>query len=302
MSIALRPAMGAGSTRRAVLLMLAAMACFVINDTLVKTLSSEVPVGEIVVVRGVMTALMIALIVRAQGMASPPRRMLAPAVCVRASLDALGTLLFVTALAHMQIANLTAVLQAVPLTVTLMGALFLGETVGWRRWSAIAAGFAGVLLIVKPSATGLSVYEVCAIGVVLCVAVRDLVTKRIDASIPSSSVALANAVFVTVSGGVLFFFQGYVPLSMPQFFALAAAAVFLGLGYLCMVATLRAADLSTTAPARYSIIVFAIASGALVFGQFPDMAAQGGIALVVASGLYAMRRERLRERNRMTPI
>jgi drug/metabolite transporter (DMT)-like permease len=302
MSIALAPTAGTASTRRAVLLMLGAMACFVINDTLVKTLSSEVPVGEIVLVRGAMTALMIALIVRAQGMASPPRQMFAPAVCVRASLDALGTLLFITALAHMQIANLTAVLQAVPLTVTLLGALFLGESVGWRRWSAIATGFAGVLLIVKPSPSGLSLYEVCAIGVVLCVALRDLVTKRIDATIPSSFIALANAVFVTLFGGIVCFFQGVVPLSVPQFLVLAAAAVFLGLGYLCMVATLRAADLSTTAPARYSIIVFAIISGALVFGQFPDGWALTGIGLIAASGLYAMQRERLRERHRMTPI
>ena len=184
------------SPARPLLLMLAAMAAFVANDTLVKTVVNDLPVGEIVAVRGVAATLFIAAIARAQGHAFSPARMFSKAVVLRASLDAAATLLFIAALASMQIANLTAVMQA-------------------------------------------------------------------------------------------------VPLSASQLLRLAVAALLLGIGYMCMVATLRMAQLSVTAPARYSIIVFAILSGIFVFGQFPDHWALLGIAMIVITGLYAIYRERM---------
>ena len=284
----------AGSARP-LLLMIGAMASFVANDTLIKTVVDQLPVGEIVLVRGIIAAMFIAVIARAQGLATGLSAVFSRPVCIRAGIDTVGTLLFVFSLGFMQIANLTAVLQAVPLAVTLIGLAFLGESVGWRRILAIVIGFCGVLLVVKPSAS-LSLHELSALGVVIAVALRDVATKRIAASVPSVTIALANAVFVTSAGAILLVFQDAVPLTFNLFIRLAGAAVFLALGYLCMVATLRSADLSTTAPARYSIIVFAIMSGVLVFGQFPDRWACAGIVLIVSSGFYAIRRGEARAR------
>ena len=281
------------SPARPLLLMLAAMAAFVANDTLVKTVVNDLPVGEIVAVRGVAATLFIAAIARAQGHAFSPARMFSKAVVLRASLDAAATLLFIAALASMQIANLTAVMQAVPLTVTLIGWAFLGERVGWRRMLAISIGFCGVLLVVKPAWDGPKLPELLALGVVITVALRDVCTRRIAADVPSVMVALANAIFITAVGAVLLLFQDAVPLSASQLLRLAVAALLLGIGYMCMVATLRMAQLSVTAPARYSIIVFAILSGIFVFGQFPDHWALLGIAMIVITGLYAIYRERM---------
>jgi drug/metabolite transporter (DMT)-like permease len=122
-------------------------------------------------------------------------------------------------------------------------------------------------------------------------AVRDIITRRIPAHVPSPVVALANAGFVTVGGFLLGLVQGFQVPNAIQFLALAVAAIFLATGYLFMVLTLRLADLSQTAPFRYSIILFAILSGILVFGEWPDRWALAGIALIVTASLYALRRE-----------
>jgi drug/metabolite transporter (DMT)-like permease len=201
---------------------------------------------------------------------------------------------------HMQIANLTAVLQAVPLAVACLSVFFLGEKVGWRRSTAIVLGFIGVLLIVKPTPQTLTVYDLFAVLVVVAVAVRDIVTKLIPARVPTLIVALANAVFVTFGGATLLLFEGAIVPKPWQIAYLALAALFLASGYMSMVATLRLGELSATAPFRYTIMIFAIMSGILVFGEFPDGFAIAGMALITGTGLYAAHREaRLKDTSRM---
>ncbi|HUR42479.1 MAG TPA: DMT family transporter [Aestuariivirga sp.] len=282
--------------------MVLAMASFVANDTIVKLIGTSLPVGEIIALRGFLAVLLIAAICAANGVLSRVSHVASGSVLVRASLDLTATILFVSALMHMQIANLTAVMQAVPLAVALLSVLFLGEKVGWRRAAAIAVGFVGVLFIVKFEPSTFSRYDLLALLVVLAVAIRDLVTKRIPARVPTLIVALANACFVTLGGMALLLFQNYVRPEASQLVLLALAAVFLSSGYLCMVATLRLGDLSATAPFRYSIMIFAILSGVTVFGEFPDGLAILGMALIVVSGLYAAHREaRLKDRA-VTPV
>lgn len=271
--------------------MVLAMAAFVTNDTLVKSLAGNLPVGQIVVIRGFFATLLIALICYHQGVFGSIQAIFSKQVFSRAALDLIGTLGFITALLQMPIANLTAIMQAVPLVVALFAALFLGETVGWRRSAAIAAGLAGVVLIVKPSPQSFTVYEAFALAIVLALALRDVITRGIPGHIPSLIVALANAVLVTVGGFCLGLVEGFEPVSAWEVSYLALAALFLGLGYVFMVLTLRIGELSATAPFRYTIVVFAIISGAVVFHEFPDLWAVAGIALIVGSGIYAANRE-----------
>jgi S-adenosylmethionine uptake transporter len=284
------------NTMRAGLYMVLAMAAFVTNDSFVKSLAGALPVGEVVAIRGAFATLLIAAICQWQGLLGGLPMMFSGHVFSRALLDLLGTLLFITALMHMPIANLTAILQAVPLVVALFAALFLGERVGWRRSLAISAGLIGVTLIVKPSPATFTIYEAFALTIVFSLAVRDIVTRRIPVHVPSQIVALANALFVTAGGAVLMLFEGYTPVTAWQVAVLAIAALFLGLGYVFMVLTLRTGELSATAPFRYSIVVFALISGVAVFGEMPDGWAVIGIVLIVASGLYAAHREAKLER------
>ena len=280
--------------------MVLAMGSFVVNDTFVKLVGTSLPVGELVAVRGSMSVLLIALIGARQGILSGMPQIASRMVLGRALLDLIATLLFVSALMHMHIANLTAVMQAVPLAVAMLSVAFLGETIGWRRTLAISLGFIGVLFIVKPDPRAFSLYEALALAIVFAVAMRDLVTRRIPASIPTLIVALANAGFVTAGGVALGLTQGFVTPQVWQVGYLAIAAVFLASGYMFMVATLRLGELTATAPFRYSIMVFAIISGILVFHELPDLLAIAGMVLIVATGLYAAHREaRLKDISRM---
>jgi drug/metabolite transporter (DMT)-like permease len=276
---------------RAGLFMVLAMGSFVANDTIVKILGEHLPVGEIIALRGFMAMLIIGGICLRQGLLPDVPKLAQRNVLARSSLDVIATLAFVTALMHMPIANLTAVMQAVPLAVALLSMVILREKVGWQRMVAIIAGFIGVLMIVKPSVSHASLYELLTLLIVLSVALRDISTKRIPSRIPTFLVALGNAGFVTAGGLALSAMQGMVRPELWQLGLLALAAACLSSGYLFMVATLRLGELSGTAPFRYSVMVFAIISGVLVFGQFPDEIAMIGMALVVAAGLYAARRE-----------
>jgi len=279
---------------RAGLFMVLAMGSFVANDTIVKLVGQSLPVGEIIMIRGAMAALILGLICAWKGLLPELPRIAQPSVLLRSLFDVIGTIAFVTALMHMQIANLTSVMQAVPLAVVLLSMVFLKEEVGWRRMAAIIGGFIGVLMIIKPSVASFNVYELLALLIVLAVAIRDILTKRIPARIPIFVIAFGNACFVTLGGTALALSQGVHWPEPWQVGLLALAACFLSSGYLCMVTTLRVGDISGTAPFRYSVMIFAILSGVLVFGEFPDGIAMLGMGLIVVCGLYAARREALR--------
>jgi drug/metabolite transporter (DMT)-like permease len=286
-------------TLRAGLFMVAASAAFVTNDTCVKLLAGQLPVGEVVAIRGAFATFIIGLICWHQGVLPHLRGIASQHVLSRAALDLIGTLAFITALMHMPIANLTSILQAVPLVVLGLAAIWLKERVGWRRTSAVLVGLLGVILIVKPAPSTFNVYEGLAVSIVLALAIRDIVTRRIPRQIPSLIVAFANAFFVTIGGAALALAQDWVRPEAWQILLLAGSAVFLAVGYMCMVVTLRLADLSATAPFRYSIVLFSLLSGVLVFAEIPDIWAFAGMTLIVASGLYAIHREtRLRKNAR----
>jgi drug/metabolite transporter (DMT)-like permease len=274
------------------LYMAIAMAAFVSNDTLLKLLSHELPVGTLIFMRGVFASLLLfAATVCSGGLAKLPS-MFSRNVLIRSLTDVVSTILFISALVHMPIGNLTSVTQAAPLVVTALAAIFLRERVGWRRTAAIVAGFIGVMLIMKPNTSGFDRYSIMALVLVAGIAVRDIITRRIPAAVPALVVALANSLFVVAGAYVLALFEG--GLVMPQgqqMIYLAAAGVFLSLGYLFMVQTLRYADISASASIRFTVVLWALLSGIVVFGERPDRYALIGIVLIVASGIYTLHRE-----------
>ena len=271
--------------------MAGAMALFIVNDTIIKLPQVRLPVGELMAVRGLFTIAILLLVAWRMRVIGHVTMIFDRAVLVRAGFDLLTTLLFLTALLHLPIANATAILQAVPFMVIVLAALFLGERTGWRRVVAVIAGFAGVLLVVRPAGDAFNIYSLAAAGAVIAVAGRDIVTRSIGARVPSIIIALANAVAVTSGGAVYGYYQGFAPVSMVQTAWLGLAAVIISCAYLLMVLTIRASTLAATAPYRYSIVLWSILSGYLVFGDLPDTPAFAGIGLIVASGIYALVRE-----------
>lgn len=271
--------------------MILAMASFTAGDTMTKLMAGEVPVGQIILIRGLVATAIITLICMQQGVLTYAPHLLRRTIMGRSVSDMLGTVFFITALMHMPIANLTAVMQAVPLLVIAFAALFLGEKVGFRRIIAILVGLFGVLLIVKPAPSSFTIYDGLSLGLIVAVALRDIITRKLTIDVPTMIVVLGNAVIVMLSGLALYPFEDWVMPSQRHLLLLVIGGLFLTLGYVCMVLTIRMGDIASTAIYRYSVVLFALISGIFVFDEFPDEWALVGIALIVASGIYAMLRE-----------
>ena len=277
--------------------MAVSMAVFTMNDTITKAVSSEMNFGQMMLVRGVVAIALIAALAWHQGALRPLRTLMMKPVALRVIGEVGGTISFLAAIVHLPLANTAAIFQALPLAVTLGAALIFSEPVGWRRWSAIATGFIGVLIIVRPGLAGFSQFSLFALVSVVFCAVRDLATRQIPAQIPSLFITLLTTVTVTLAGAaILFPLGGWTPPSSRGLGLLTLAAVLLLVGYQCVIMALRTGDISAVAPFRYSALLWAMLLGYVVFGDVPDTMMVLGASIIVASGLYAFYRERIRHR------
>ncbi|MBZ9863601.1 DMT family transporter [Mesorhizobium sp. CA12] len=279
---------------RGALFMIVAMVGFTLNDAITKFSSESMNMAQVMLVRGAFASLFVGLLAWRRGALANPAAMLQPMVATRVAGEAGATVSFLIALAHLPIANVSAVLQALPLAVTMGAALFFGEGVGWRRWLAIAIGFTGVLIIVRPGFEGFSVYSLLALASVACCAVRDLATKRIPEAIPTMLVSTATALAMTVLGALLLSpMGGWTPMSGRATTLLALAAVLVLIGYQFIIMAMRSGDISFIAPFRYTALLWSILLGLIIFGDIPDAPMTVGAAIIIGSGLYALYRERV---------
>jgi drug/metabolite transporter (DMT)-like permease len=276
---------------RGILAMLAGMGCMIVNDAFFKLATAELPSGEAIFLRGVFTTLLCMAAVTAVVGLGALRLAAGRWVQVRTGTDVLGTMLYYAALAHMPIADATAILQFVPLAIAGGAAIFLGAQVSWRRWLATLAGLAGVLLIVRPGTPSFNGYSLLALSAIGFMAARDLVTRRVGAQVPTLVVAAASAASLTAGSMVMSLFQTWLwPSPSATLLLLAASIGMLGGTYWMVVAT-RTGDIAAVAPFRYSLILWAIAIGFVVWGVVPDLLALIGIAIVCSAGVYAISRE-----------
>lgn len=275
------------------LLMIASMACFTFNDAFLKATNGELPLFQLLFLRGLLaTAFIAALAHRNKAWRFDISIRDWSFICMRSVAEVAAAIFFVTALLNMPLANATAILQMLPLTITLGSALFLREAVGWRRFAAIAVGFLGMLLIVRPGADGFSIWSVFAVLAVFCVTVRDLSTRRISAQVPSLLVTFAASLSVLVASGLASLFTDWAPVT-PQLGGMVfAASVFIIGGYFFSVQVMRAGDVSFIAPFRYTGLIWALLLGWLFFGDWPTPLTLLGAGLIVATGLFTFYRER----------
>jgi drug/metabolite transporter (DMT)-like permease len=278
---------------RGALLMNVAMAAFTLNDTLMKLAMQTVPLFQAIGIRGVLASAALLIIGWRMGGLSLnlPHRDLG-FLALRSVAEVLGTLLFLAALIHMPLANLSAIMQALPLAVTLAAAVFLHEPVGWRRLTAILLGFAGVLIIIRPDRDGFDVWSLMGLGSMLCVVARDLATRQMSGALPSVTVAWMAALTVLALGGIGTAVQGWTPVTGHDLLLIGGAAVALIVGYLTVVMTMRVGEISFIAPFRYMALFWAIVLGWLAFGTLPDRWTLIGALIVVVTGIYTLLRER----------
>lgn len=278
---------------RGAVYMMVAMAAFTLNDATMKVLTADLPLFQAIAMRGVCTLMGLIVLARLMGQwrpALPPadRRVIG----VRCVAEIVSTVLFLAALTHMPLANLSAIMQALPLAVTLAAALVFRETIGWRRLTAILIGFVGVLIIVRPGPAGFDVWSLMGLGSVAFVVLRDLSTRQISRAIPSVMVAVWSSAAVTFAAFVASVGTSWEPLDGTQALLVAGAAAALLVGYLFSVMVMRVGDIGFVAPFRYTALIWAIFLGWLVFGTLPDPLTLMGATLVVATGIFTLWRER----------
>ena len=279
---------------RAALFMSVSMAGFTLNDGIAKHASESMNMGQVMFVRGAFATLFIAALAWHQGALANLRLALQPMVMLRVFGEMMATVTFLIALAQLPIANVSAVLQALPLAVTMGAALIYGETVGWRRWLSIAAGFAGVAIIVRPGLEGFSAYSLVALVCVGFCTARDLATRRVPERIPTLLISTVTAAAVSVCGAFLVLpMGGWTNPSPVDLMLLACAAGLLLVGYQFIILAMRSGEISFVAPFRYTGLLFSILLGFAVFGDIPDLAMILGSAIIVGSGLYMLYRERV---------
>lgn len=278
---------------RGVLLMIGSMAAFTFNDTALKTLADEVPLFQAIFLRGMLVSAGLFVIALALGQFRLDlSRQDWNMIGLRTFGEIGATASFLYALFNLPIANVTAILQATPLVMTLAGAVLLGEKVGWRRWVAILVGFFGVMLIVRPFGEGFSPYSLSVLAALVFILIRDIPTRKLSPNVPSLMVALSAAVVITAMGAVVTATKPWVPVSSDSTWAIFTAAGFILVAYVLAVKVMRVGEIAVVQPFRYTAILWAILMGILVFGEYPDFLTIIGAGIVVGMGVYTFYRER----------
>ena len=278
---------------RGILSVLLASTAFVLNDAIIKHVSAELPSGEIIVVRGVISTAMLFVCCALLGLMRPLATLMTRPMLVRIAAAAVATMFIVLALRYLPLATVTTVVQVTPLAVTAGAAIVYGERVGWRRWLAALTGFLGVVLIVRPGGAIFGGAAYLAIGALLFTTTRDLTTRGLDRAIPSMFVAAASSAAITLTGFLVMPFEG--PWLMPPWSALGPLIISgacLLVANTFMIAAMRTGEIAVVAPFRYAPVPLAVWLGYLWWGDMPDAVAFIGIALVIGAGLYTLHCER----------
>ncbi len=277
---------------RSALLMILSTAAFVANDTIMKYVTQSMPLYQAILMRCVFLLPLLLIFAQMQGglrMKLAPRDL--PVLALRTIGEIGSTALYLLALQNMALGNLSAIMQAMPLIVTLVAAIVFGDRLGPRRLIAIAVGFLGVLIILRPGSDAFDQWALVALGAVLMVVLRDLATHSFSPGIPSVTIAIYSAIGVMTASLVLTMGEEWIMPSSSQFGLMALAAILFAVGAITVVATMRMGEISFVAPFRYTALIWAILLGWLVFGEWPDLWTQLGALLIVAAGLYAIWRE-----------
>ena len=282
----------------ATLMMVGSMAAFAVEDLFLKRAAMALPPGQVIAMMGAGGALVFWFFAALKRQPILTLRALRGAPLLRALSEAAATMLYITALALIPLSINSALLQASPLVVTMGAALVLGEKVGWRRWTAIAVGFSGVLIVLQPWNAAFQAAGLLTVLCVVVLAARDLSTRAMPVDIGTFQLVTwaymalvpAGLVLMTLGG------DGFAPIDPTRWFDLALALMSGLIGYYAVTAATRLGEAAVIAPFRYTRLVFALILAMLFLGERPGPAMLIGAALIIGSGLYTFTRERMRAR------
>ena len=280
---------------KGIVYMLAGGFLVTVQDGIVKSLTADMPAGEILFIRALFSLIPLAWIISTMGGFQALRVRNLAGQSFRAVAFTIDHFLFISALMFLPLADITAIMFAGPLFVTLLAIHFLGEQVGWRRWAAVIVGFVGVLVIIRPTPDAIRWAAFLALGSTFLSAVRDIITRRLRTTETSASILFFTTI-ASMAGALLSSPFGWRMPTLMEVGMLAIAGTLVGLGHYVQIEALRFAEAALVAPFRYLNMVWAILIGYVVWGDFPDRFTILGSLLVIMSGLYILHRETIRRR------
>jgi drug/metabolite transporter (DMT)-like permease len=279
---------------RGSLLMVAAMAGFAFEDMFLKLAGRAIPVGQMLILFGLVGTLAFAALTRARGQRVLVSALTSRAILIRAAFEVTGRLGYVLALVFTDLSSASAILQATPLVVVAGAAVIFGEKVGWRRWLAITVGFIGVLVILRPATDAFVPASLFAVTGMLGFAGRDLATRAAPAGISNLQLGTYGFFVLIPTGAVVLAVTGGAVWPDPAAALALAGACGVGVvAYYWLTAAMRVGEVSVVTPYRYSRLLFALALGAVIFGERPDSLTLIGSGIVIGSGLYTIIRGRM---------
>jgi drug/metabolite transporter (DMT)-like permease len=271
--------------------MTAAMAGFAVEDMFLKAAARIMPLGQVILIVGLCGMIVFGLMAARKAEAPVPRAFLHPALLIRSVFEVAGRLFYSLAIALTPLSTTSAILQATPLLVVAAAAILFKERVGWRRWSAVAVGFAGVLIILRPGLEGFSALSLLALAGMAGFAGRDLATRAAPRVLSNRQLGVAGFAMLALAGAILLATTGGATWPGPNGLGLlAGTAVFAIAAYHALTSAMRTGEVSFVTPFRYTRLVFAMVLAVAIFGERPDAMTLLGSALIVGSGIYALAR------------
>ena len=279
-------------------LMTCCVLAYVLNDAVMKLLFADIDFFQAIFLRGLVSLppiLILALMTKTllQKYSTKNQRLM----IIRILAEIGTTVTFLTALKHMPLANVTAILQSLPLAITMAAAIFLGEPVGWRRWSAICVGFTGVLIIIRPGLAGFNSYSLLALAAVILLTVREISTRQLDNKVPTVTVALSTTLGITAFAALMLIGTEWADINFASWSLIIAAAAAVTVATLLSVVAMRTGDIGFVSPFRYTSLIGAIGLGILLFGEWPDGVTLLGAAIIAFAGIYSLYREQIFNKN-----
>jgi drug/metabolite transporter (DMT)-like permease len=278
--------------------MLAATASFVVCDTFMKLVTSDLPPFEVLFLRGVAASLACGLLLVPFG----DRRAISSAVhlrpLLRAGAETMSVLCYIVALSRLPIADVIAIMQTAPLFLILAIAFLRREPVGAARVVLVILGFAGGVLVAQPGPDGISSAALLAFASAVLIAARDLIGRGVPPRIPVMVVTFAtNVMVMAVAGAMSAGFESWRAPTGRHLAFLGFAGLFVTLGHVGLLLAYRLGRTAAVAPFFYSFALWGVFSGVFVFGALPNALALAGIALIAGSGVAIVLIDRRRGRH-----
>lgn len=262
-----------------------------LNNAILKWLSTGYPAGQILFMRALFICVPIAFFIWRAGGFESVRIVSYRGHVLRAVFTVASAFMFVNGVRYLPLADAIAISFAGPLFITMLATPVLGEHVGIRRWAAVVVGFLGVLIITRPTGDVARLAVLLPLGSAFAAAVRDLMTRRMTTARETSNAILVTTTMAVGLSGLATLPLGWRMPAPEDIGIIALGGIFTGCGHYCMIEAFRLAEAGLVAPFKYSSILWAVGLGYLFWGDLPDVWVYTGTAIVVASGLYILRRE-----------